>query len=562
MTNTGIQKGKPRNEQKSKNKKGIGKISKGKNEIKDTADQDENKIKASLSSMMESLDRRMEEAVLSTRRHKVSVIRQPPTFTAQVLTSQQQKSRNGKTKPINGRKSDDNGASEGCEQRSAKKPEKSQTRGTIIESQREKKLRIRVDTKRRATRMVDTKKRRQNIEKDRVQHLHSNGGQARQQRLKKQSVEKQGKCEQVRNLAMCVQLAMRVQLAIDTVKRFRAYQQQLIIEDLAARVITRQLRTFKFKKYRKRITGALFILSTVFVMKIRLWKHRKRRCTSDIIRAFLVSLDTENRRTGGCLALIVKGKTWRVYRQKIIFLQRLWRARLQYISAQAMLVDLQWRREQDKLIESHVDALYNSSIEKATEENEEIESINRTRKLIKLRPLPRKQYVNRSEIKRSVMKGDDLLSINHICPMEIRIAIIKSMIRYLRLNRLTQIKQYKRCLDDYNKEMQNIQQRRAILVRFSGSEIANSWIKVENNERHLMALGGRAQPRKPNFSVILGQGAIDKLIETGESYVKVIRQAWKPNIMTIPDLTFDGKLAAEVHLKEIENQGNILHQNP
>jgi hypothetical protein len=493
---------------------------------------------------MESSNMKMEDAVLSTCRRKVSVILQPPNFAAQNLISQQHKSRNGK-KPINGRGVD--------EERNTTRDDKSRRRSTIIESHKVKQLRNRVESNRRATRVVNTKKRRKMVEKDRVQHLHSNGGQARHQRLKKKSAQKKGKCEQVKNWAFCVQLAIRVHLAIDTVRRFRAYQQQLIVEDLAVRVITRQLRAFKFKKYRKHVKGALFVLSTVFVIKIRLWKQSRRRCASDKIRAFLVSLDNENRRTGGCLALIVKGKEWRVYRNKIMVLQRLWRSRLQDISAQAMLIDLQWRREQARRTETYIDELYNSSIEEAMTENENIESINRTRKLIQLRPLPRKKHGNRAEIKRNVMKGDDLLSMNHICPIEIRIAIIKSTLRHLRLNRLMQIKQHERNLDDYDKQMQNIQQRRAILVGFSGSKIANSWIKVEDSDRHLMALEGRAQPIKPKFSVILRQGAVDKLVDTGESYVKAIRQAWKPNIMVTPDIKFDGKHVAEAHLKEIES---------
>ena len=85
--------------------------------------------------------------------------------------------------------------------------------------------------------------------------------------------------------------------------------------------------------------------------------------------------------------------------------------------------------------------------------------------------------------------------------------------------------------------------------------MANSWIKVEHNERHLMALGGRTKPKKPKCSIILGQMALNKLIDTGESCVKVIRDAWKPSSMKIPDVNLTGKQVAEVHLNEIEKQG-------
>lgn len=545
MISTCIQKSRPRTKQKSKIKTITSKRSERKSDAETTADQDRDDIKASLSSIMDSLDRRMEDAVLSTRRRKSSLVRrQEPNSSAQNPTSphRRQISRN------------QNRAKEKEATKSVKSDECS-TRDSTFRTKRIKKLHNRNETSRRATRMVDTKKRRQEIEKERMQHLRLNSGQARQQRLKKQSGEKKRKQDKVENWMVCVELGIRVQLAINTVSRFRAYQRQLITEDAAARVITRQLRTFKFKKYRKRVKGALFVLSTVFVMKIKLWKHSRSTRASDIIRAFLVSLDDANKGSGGCLALIVKGKKWRVYRQKIIVLQKLWRSRMCIIQAQAKLVDTQWQREQDLRTEQYVDSLYNSSVEEAIKENEKIESINRTRKLIKLRPFPRKQHTNRSEIKRNIMKGDDLLSVNHICPCEIRIALIKSTLRYLRLNQLTQLELYKSHLDEYNKELQNIQQRRAVLVGFSGNKIANSWIKVEHNERLLMALGGRTKPKKPKCSIILGQMALNKLIDTGESCVKVIRDAWKPSSMKIPDVNFDGKQVAEIHLKELEKQG-------
>ena len=547
MISTCIQKSRPRTKQKSKIKTSTGKRNERKSDAETTADQDRDDIKASLSSIMESLDRRMEDAVLSTRRRKSSLIRrQEPNSSAQNLTSphRRQISRNL------------NRAKEKEVLKSVKSDE-CNTRDCTFRTKTKKKVHNRNETSRRATRarMVDTKKRRQDIEKERMQHLQLNSGQARQQRLKEKSGEKKRKQDKVKNWMVCVELGMRVQLAINTVSKFRAYQRQLLTEDAAARVITRQLRAFKFTRYRKRIKGALFVLSSIFVMKVKLWKKRKKIRASDTIRAFLVSLDDANKESGGCLALIVKGKKWRVYRQKIVVLQKLWRSRMCIIQAQAKLVDTQWRREQDLRTEQYVEALYNSLVEEAIKENEKIDSVNRTRKLIKLRPFPRKQQANRSEIKRNIMKGDDLLSVYHICPKEIRLSLIKSTLRYLRLNQLTQLEMYEKHLDQYNMEMQNIQQRRAVLVGFSGSKVANSWIKVEHNERHLMALGGRTKPKKPKCSIILGQMALNKLIDTGESCVKVIRDAWKPSSMKIPDVNLTGKQVAEVHLNEIEKQG-------
>ena len=321
--------------------------------------------------------------------------------------------------------------------------------GALIENRRsdESKIRRRIPVvderkstgehlKKRRTRLTETRKRRQKIEKERIEHLRANSGRARQNRLKKRSAEEKTKYQKEKHWIVSVAMGVRLQLIIDTVVKFRAYQQQLVLEDVSAMIITRQMRIYKFRRYRKRVKSAIYVLGSVFVIKVKIWKKTRRRLASDRVRAFLICLENENQRTCGCLALIMKGKKWRAYRQKIITLQRLWRERMRIITAQVLLVDMQWQREQAMRTEALVEHKFISSVEKTEIENDKIDNINRTRKLVKMKPLPRRRCDTREMIRSRLLKGEDLLSVGHIVPAEMRVGIIRDMLRHLRHHNL------------------------------------------------------------------------------------------------------------------------------
>jgi len=406
------------------------------------------------------------------------------------------------------------------------------------------------ETKKRNTRSFQTQKRRQKIEKERIEHLQLNSGWARQKRLKKRSVEEKMQDRRVKDLLVAVCLGSRVQLAINTVTQYRAYVRKIQLEDIAARIITRQMRILKFRRYRKRVNGAIFMIGTIFVMKVRLWKNIRRRVASDKVRAFLLSLEDENRRSGGCLALIVKGKKWRAYRMKIIILQRLWRDRMRIISAQVLVIDMQWQREQYKRTEEYIESLFKEGELSAIAENEEIDNTNRTRKIIKLKPVPRRTCDDRHVIKKRLVRGDDLLSIGHIVPTEIRLSIAIDMLRYLRRHYLNRIEQYVEDSEQYHRDCKEVQKRRAVLISFSGNQIANAWANIQHTERELGTLGAGCEPVKPFFHIVLRPKTIQTLISVGEKMVVQVRNAWKPNAMTILPLEYNGRRAAEVHIQE------------
>ena len=240
------------------------------------------------------------------------------------------------------------------------------------------------------------------------------------------------------------------------------------------RIITRQMRLFQFRRYRRRVRNAVRILGTIFVIKLRLWKNSRMRLASDTVIAFLVALEEENRNTSGCLAFIVKSKKWRAYRIKIIILQRLWRKKILVIDAQVLLIDNQWKREQEKITNIDVDRMYKENEINVKEDNEVIEAMNRTRNLIKLRPLTKKDHISRAELEKQIIKGNDLLSIGNIVPTEYRHGIIKDVLQNMKQLHIFQLRRYEEEYYQYKRAVMSIQRRRAMLVKFSGNRVANA----------------------------------------------------------------------------------------
>ncbi len=214
---------------------------------------------------------------------------------------------------------------------------------------------------------------------------------------------------------------------------------------------------------------------------------------------------------------------------KIINLQRLCRGRLSITAAQSLLIDLQWQREQRLRTDRLVENLFEEGAEKAIIENERIDNINRTRKLIKLKSLPKMRNDTRHEIRERLMKGSDLLSVDHICPTIFRAEIIGEFLRYLRRFHLDRVKRYNQAIMRYEKISEEAQQRRAVLVRFSGNQ--SSGRSVFDTEQ---------KPVRPLQRVILKKKCLDTLLTIGADYVESVRHAWMPKTMTISPFCFDG----------------------
>ena len=408
----------------------------------------------------------------------------------------------------------------------------------------------------RDKRMKDTRRRRDQIEKNRVKQLKHNSGVQRQRRLKTRKQERQRKQIMVSKWTMIIILGVRMQAAIQMVKQFRQYQAQLEIEDNASRVIARQMRVLKFKLHRKRVRGAIRVLATAFLVQVKLWRESRRRSASDKVLCFLLALERDNNDTGGCLALIVKGKKWRAYRLKIIVLQRLWRRRLQIISSQVLLIDRQWQTEQKRRIGDEVNIRYEREEEKATVDNESIDNINRTRKLLKMKPLSKKKCSTREEIRNKIVKGRDFLSAGGIVPSEIRHEIISDLLKHMKYIYLDQLALYDDAYQIYEQDGKERQRRRALLVGFSGNSTVNTWVWGEASSRSRRKIeeweskNPTYPPMKPMFHVILGNITLSLLLDIGQKYVEELRKSWNPRTMNVIPVTFNGKEIAEAHYKE------------
>lgn len=106
------------------------------------------------------------------------------------------------------------------------------------------------------TRMLETRRRKEKLERERVERLKRNR-LMREKRLKKKSSEKKMTLATINSWIIFVHLGSRLRLTIETVLKFRAYQQRLHLEDSSAKSITRQMRIYAFRCYRKRIMSAM-----------------------------------------------------------------------------------------------------------------------------------------------------------------------------------------------------------------------------------------------------------------------------------------------------------------
>eukprot|EP01083_Nonionella_stella_P064551 168339_1 len=394
------------------------------------------------------------------------------------------------------------------------------------------------------TRMLETRRRKEKLEKERVERLKRNR-LMREKRLKKKSTEKKMTLATVNSWIIFLHLGSRLQLAVETVMKFRAYQQRLHLENSSAKLITRQMRIYAFRCYRKRIMSAMIVIARAFIVKLRLWRLSRRRVARERIQIFLEALEKESFKSGGCLALIVKGKKWRAYRMKMILLQRLWRQRLNATKAQVLLVDLQWQREQSRRTDGVVECLYKEEERKVAIENERIDNVNRTRKLIKLRAIAKVETPSREKIRKRLEAGIDLLSVGHITPTEIRYQVIQDFLRHLRRIHRYRMRQCNKEVEHYESHLDEENLHRNEVIRFSGSTHRSMMPTIER--------GHGPRLISANLKVILKREVLEKIISIGDTYVEQVRKAWLPNEMATKSIELrDIEEAAILQLQHIQ----------
>lgn len=436
-----------------------------------------------------------------------------------------------------------------------KNSERKKNHSTNIKTcEKVKKKMVQENSRKRNERMIESKRRRQQLEKDRVTQSHLNSGKNRQERIKRRA-DKQKKADSIKVWLYMISLVSGVQACVETLQDYRQHKQRCEIENKAAMIIQRQMRWYRFRQYRKRLRRAFSVISLLFLAKVKLWKKSRRRLASDRIRDFLVALEQENHKSGGSLALIVKGKKWRAYRFNIIFLQRVWRKRLSIMTAQMLLIDRQWQREQNKQTNLLVDDIYRKREAEVLCENEQIEGLNRTRKLIKLKSLPKIKSESRESIQAKLMDGHDILSLNNIVPDEIRHGIIKDCIKLMKYLFAQDLKQYEIESKRFLELERQDERRDCHLMMFSGSSFTTkSFIRAEcSSSNEQVDANIRRLPTKPRFRILLSTNALQELMKLGDLHVKALRKAWEPTSKMIGLIPYNGRTVADLHHQECQD---------
>ena len=114
-------------------------------------------------------------------------------------------------------------------------------------------------------------------------------------------------------------------------------------ENQAAGIITRIFRLFVFRHYRLQVRGAIGMLGAFFVLKIKLWRSRRKRRAIDLVKDFLTKVHDENKRTGGLFRLVAKGVELRALKRNVIICQKCWRDKVHFINAQVDIINRQWQ---------------------------------------------------------------------------------------------------------------------------------------------------------------------------------------------------------------------------
>jgi len=449
---------------------------------------------------------------------------------------------------------------------------------TVATNMKKREERRRKNKKKREQRAIGNKKRREDLEIKRINHIQENTCELRQSRYKKMALAQKHQSKLTLNLMLLVILGSRLNRIKRQIINRRNRIRRHSVCDLAAGLITRKLRYYCFKCYRKRVRGAIRILGAVFVLKIRIWRDRRRNRAADVLQDFLHGL----KGTGAFLGILTRGKRWRSYKQKVIIVQRLWRTKLKMIDAQLMLIDLQWQKEQEKRLINEVDKIYNYDKENAMAENEIIDASNRGRKAMNIRLLPRKKISRKQSIIRGLLDENDfdILKVRCTTTHEIRSEMIRETLKYLKQLYMKEMDVYKRDMCQYTHDMKRRQRAGAFIDKASISKqkrtvesqqtVRSSINNKEATNRRLSFLYSKdpirkksiCAPIRPIFRPVLGKKSLGLLIELADGFVERMRIAWNPyNLNTnLPEYCGVGKAVALKRYQEISEGATATPQ--
>ena len=416
----------------------------------------------------------------------------------------------------------------------------------------------RVEAKKREQRAIKNKKRRDQLERERIEHIKQNSGDQRQERYREIAMQQKKKERLTQILLVGVAFSTRISKMINEIQYRRDLIKRHTLRNNAAGLITRKLRHYCFRCHRKRVRGAIRILGGVFVMKVRLWRDRRRNRAADVLREFLFALKD----TGVFLGILTRGKRWRAYKDKVITVQQLWRTKQMILNAQVSLIDRQWQKEQEKRMNIEVEHIYNTEKEKTITDNKVIDSVNKARRAMKQKALPRKKISRKASIRRNLLnEGDlDILNIGQITPVEFRVGMIRETLQCLKKIFLKDMEKYRHDVESYDEEVKR-RQRTGAFVRKSSS---NKQVILTNSEEEckepLTFLRSDEPistvltiPIKPRFHPALREQSLNLLMQLADKHIEKMRIAWDPYNMNteIPDYQHVGKEVALCQYQEI-----------
>lgn len=420
--------------------------------------------------------------------------------------------------------------------------------------------------KRIKNRHEENSKRRAALEKRRHTLLLAKTGLSRKAKHQEEARQRESQ-----KLLLQVLAVGRLQVLVDALADYRREEEEEEARNHAARIITRNIRKYANRRYRKRVFYAFRAIGSVAVTKVRQSRIRRRQRADKIMKRFLRRVVEQKQRTGMSLADVLKYKRFKRSRQCVIVIQRYWRTRIKSLRCQEEVVDIQWQKEQEIRTELEVTRIHKEQRRNTEAESVKLESINRMRRLMKLQPLPPKKVESPLQILRRLLEGTDLLDYGHIVPRDIRIRLIKEFLASLRRNLRREMRMYR---DELEQIEVKIKARREFLGRLSifagpgfaaqlerDTESAAEALSKSGNhgkgeeERALRDLENeldRLRRQKPKVSVFLRKEVLSELMNVGDRLVESLRIKWAPD-------NFDfGKLDYGKHGRSIAE----LHRNP
>ena len=282
------------------------------------------------------------------------------------------------------------------------------------------------------------------------------------------------------------------------------------------------------------------VIGTVILTKVRVCRYQRRCHACSVVKSFLLALEKHKLELGLSVGMIIQCQRWRRCRDCAIVVQHFWRSLLQVKNCQVEFIDMQWRRKQDERTERECEERYLLQKRHAEEVNSKLESVNRMRTLMKMRPLPQKKVEPRGQIRRKLLEGGDLLDCGHIVPREIRSMLIKEFLKWLRKQFYEDMVVYHAKIDHIKKQIKDRTDTFTKLTYFAGHNVAAKWQSEQAvncmdvaanvtgvaNEITILEL---QLSRKPKFSLMLEDEELKKLMMAGEACIESIRVEWSPD---------------------------------